>query len=78
MTKVRHTYDLHDGMVLEKTCYGRVFKLKVVEQAGCFRFRVGDQLFDSMTAAARHVIGDETRQVSGPMFWGAPKLHARP
>jgi len=27
-------------------------------------------VFDSLTAAARHVVRDETRPISGPKFWG--------
>ena len=65
-------YDLKDGMTLQAECYGRTYKLRVVRDGDVFRFRVDDQLFSSLTAAARHVVRDETRQISGPHFWNAP------
>lgn len=65
-------YALRDGMVLEKEYYGRTHKLRVVKDGQILRFKIDDKLFDSLTAAARHVLRDETRQVNGPQFWNAP------
>lgn len=70
--KQRKNYALRDGLVLEREFYGRQRKLRVILDDGTLRFRVDDRLFASLTAAARYVVGDETRQINGPEFWGAP------
>jgi len=70
--KTKHTYALHAGMVLEREFYGRVHRLEVINKNGTLEFKLGDQVFASLTAAAKHVCGDETRTISGPQFWRAP------
>jgi hypothetical protein len=70
--KKHKTYALHDGLVLEREFYGRLRKLRVVGEGPALKFKVDDKVFDSMTAAARYVVGDETRQINGPHFWDAP------
>ena len=67
-------YHLKEGMVLEREFYGRTFKLLIVKDDAIMRFKVDDRLFDSLTAAARYVLRDETRQVNGPAFWKAPLM----
>jgi hypothetical protein len=58
-------------MVLEREFYGRVRKLMVMAIGDGHKFKIDDRVFDSMTAAARYVVGDDTRQINGPLFWGA-------
>ena len=70
--KNRKNYVLHDGMVLEREFYGRLRKLSVVHDGKELKFKIDDKLFGSLTAAARYVVRDETRQINGPEFWGAP------
>jgi hypothetical protein len=72
MKRKKKEYDLHSGMVLEKQFYGTVKKLEVVQVGSELQFRIDGMLFKSLTAAARHVIRDETKQISGPDFWNAP------
>lgn len=76
--KNRKTYALHDGMVLEREFYGRLRKLRVVRDENALKFKIDDRLFDSLTAAARYVVRDETRQINGPEFWGAPLADGQP
>lgn len=68
--KKQNPYRLREGMIFEKIFYGKVIRLLVVFHNGEFQFKVADKIFPSLTAAARHVCGDETRQISGPLFWG--------
>lgn len=68
--KKQKTYRLREGMVFEKQYYGNAVRLLVVKHHGELQFKVADQIFPTLTAAARHVCGDETRQISGPVFWG--------
>lgn len=70
--KKKHDYGLRAGMVIERTFYGRVYKLAVIEGAEELQFKIDAHVFDSLTAAARHVLRDETRTISGPQFWGIP------
>lgn len=70
--KNRKSYAIHDGMVLEREFYGRKRQLRVIQDGESLKFRVDDRLFNSLTAAARYVVRDETRQINGPEFWGAP------
>ena len=70
--KNRKSYAIHDGMVLEREFYGRMRQLRVIQDGESLKFRVDDRLFNSLTAAARYVVRDETRQINGPEFWGAP------
>ena len=58
--------------MFEKLYYGKQTRLLVVRHQGALQFKTEDKIFATLTAAARHVIGDETRQISGPAFWGAP------
>lgn len=66
----RRQYLLREGMRFEKLHYGKLHSLLVIRHQGQLQFKVGDQVFKSPTAAAKHVIGDTTREVSGPAFWG--------
>ena len=61
---------LREGAIFEKMYYGKTVRLLVVKHHDKIQFKVCDQIFPTLTAAARHVIGDETRQISGPVFWG--------
>ena len=70
--KNRKNYAIREGLVLEREFYGRQRTLRVILDGEIFKFRVDDRLFSSLTAAARYVVGDETRQINGPEFWGAP------
>lgn len=70
--KNRKSYAIHDGMVLEREFYGRLRQLRVIQDGESLKFRIDDRLFNSLTAAARYVVRDETRQINGPEFWGAP------
>ena len=72
MKKKCKEYSLRDGMVLNKTHCGRVYKLRVIRDGNALKFRIDHEVFSSLTAAARHVVRDETRQISGPLFWNAP------
>ena len=65
-------YALRDGMVLQKEFYGRVYRLLVVKDGERFRFKIDDCIFESLTAAAKHVCRDSTREMSGPQFWNVP------
>jgi hypothetical protein len=69
-SKTQKSYHLREGMIFEKRYYGNVVRLLVVKHHGGLQFKVADQIFPTLTAAARHVCGDETRQISGPIFWG--------
>ena len=70
--KNKRLYALRDGMILEKEFYGRTYRLLIIKNGKEFRFKVNELIFDSLTAAARHVIRDDTRAISGPQFWNAP------
>ena len=70
--KKHKTYALHNGLVLEREFYGRLRKLLVVGEGEALKFKIDDKVFGSLTAAARYVVGDETRQINGPQFWDAP------
>lgn len=72
MARNQKQYALRDGMVLDKEFYGRTYRLLIIKDGEAFRFKVNKRIFDSMTAAARHVCRDETRTISGPLFWNAP------
>jgi hypothetical protein len=72
MKRKKKEYDLHPGMVLEKQFYGTVKKLEVVQVGADLQFQIDGKLFKSLTAAARHVMRDDTKQISGPDFWSAP------
>ena len=72
--KTKNNYALHAGMVLEREFYGQLHRLEVVNGDGCLQFKLGNEVFTSLTQAARHVCGDETRAISGPQFWRAPKV----
>jgi hypothetical protein len=68
--KEKNDYGLSVGMVIERTFYGRLYKLAVIKGPDGHQFKIENQVFDSLTAAARHVCRDETRPISGPKFWG--------
>lgn len=77
-TKKRNSYQLREGMVFEKAFYGNAVRLLVVKYQGELQFKIDDKIFPSLTAAARHVCRDETRQISGPLFWGIPLSDTQP
>lgn len=64
-------YSLREGMVLEKKYCRQVYRLSVIKEDGDLRFRFGNKTFSSLTAAAKHVVG-ENREISGPHFWRVP------
>jgi hypothetical protein len=68
--KNKHDYGLRAGMVIERNFYGRIYKLFVIDGDEGLKFKLDERIFDSLTAAARHVLRDETRPISGPQFWG--------
>jgi hypothetical protein len=70
--KKKHNYGLQPGMVIERTFYGRLYKLAVTKGPEGLQFKLDENVFDFLTAAARHVLRDETRPISGPQFWGLP------
>jgi hypothetical protein len=72
------SYHLREGMVFEKIYYGKTLRLLIVRNHGELQFKVDDQIFPTLTAAARHVCGDATRQISGPLFWGIQVMDSRP
>jgi hypothetical protein len=63
-------YKFREGMVLERKYYGRDYKLLVVKDGEGFQFKLADQTFYTLTAAAKHLVGQD-QQISGPAFWGA-------
>ena len=71
MPKQKFQYLLREGMRLEKHYYGKLHSLLIVRDRGELLFKVDDKIFDSLTAAAKHVCRDETISISGPKFWGA-------
>jgi hypothetical protein len=70
MKKKTNDYGLRAGMVIERNFYGRLYNLAVIKGPKGLQFKIGETVFDSLTAAARHVVRDETRPISGPKFWG--------
>ena len=68
--KIQNKYLLREGMVFEKQYYSSSVRLLVVKHHGELQFKLSGKIFPTLTAAARHVVGDETRQISGPLFWG--------
>jgi hypothetical protein len=70
MKKQKKTYNIQEGMIFNKDYYGKSHRLLVVNNDGVLQFKVDNQIFPTLTAAARHVCGDATRQISGPIFWG--------
>jgi hypothetical protein len=72
--KTKNSYALHAGMVLEREFYGRLNRLEIVNEGGHLKFKLGERMFTSLTQAARYVCGDESRAISGPQFWRAPKV----
>lgn len=74
MAKKKMNYNLREGMILEKKYYGKMYTLLIVRKGTELQFKLGEHIFSSLTAAARHVCGNETQQISGPKFWG---LHGK-
>jgi hypothetical protein len=56
------------GKVFERIYKGKTYRMTVVEFDGKTRFKVGNQVFATPTAAAKSVVG-EGRFISGPLFW---------
>ena len=67
--KKRKECKIKEGMILEKNYYGKNIFLQILKTNNELKYRIEDQTFSSLTAAARHVVGDPTRQISGPVFW---------
>ncbi len=57
-------------MVLERKYRHQVYKLMVVKNGTKFQFKLAGKTFLSLTAAAKHVVGED-QEISGPIFWGA-------
>ena len=76
--KNKNPYALRAGVALKRTFYGRVHTLIVRRDGGEFQFGLDGRIFDSLTAAAKHVCRDETRSISGPQFWGLPPVKRSP
>ena len=70
-------YHLYEGMIIDKCYYGKKIELIVVRFKGEIQFKIDKQIFPTLTAAARYVCGDPTRQISGPLFWGVRVANAR-
>jgi len=68
--KTKSSYQLREGMIFQKEYYGNVFRLLVVRHHEKLQFKVADKIFPSLTAAAKYVCRDDTRSISGPLFWG--------
>ena len=69
INKKPKSFKIKDGMIFEKNYYGKKIFLQILKTNNELKYRVEDQTFSSLTAAARHVVGDPTRQISGPVFW---------
>jgi hypothetical protein len=63
-------YLLRQGMVLERKYRHRIYKLLVVKNCDDFQFKLKGRTFPSLTAAAKHLVGED-QEISGPVFWGA-------
>jgi hypothetical protein len=63
-------YVLRPGMVLERKYRRQVYKLLVVKNGNHFQFKLADKTFPSLSAAAKHLVGED-QEISGPAFWGA-------
>jgi hypothetical protein len=66
----RKEYALREGMVLEKVYHRRVYRLLVIRQGESLKFKIDEHAFASLTAAAKYVLRDQNRAISGPLFWG--------
>jgi hypothetical protein len=67
----KRIYALRVGMVLEKKFKGHPYKLSVAKSGDTLEFRLGNKVFFSLTAAAKHVSGGKN-EINGPRFWGLP------
>lgn len=65
-------YKLRNGMKLKRTFIGRNYELLVVSDGDRLTFKLGNEEFKSLTAAARFVCRNPSLQISGPRFWKAP------
>jgi hypothetical protein len=65
------SYALREGMVLEKKYRRQTYRLSVIKEGGVMRFKISSKIFPSLTAAAKHIVG-ENQEISGPHFWHAP------
>jgi hypothetical protein len=70
MAKAKHEYLIREGMEFIRQYYGKNYRLLVVKHHGILQFKVEDMIFATLTAAARYVCRDDTRSISGPVFWG--------
>lgn len=74
MPRIKRIYAISEGMRLEKNFYGRLRTVFVIREKGKLQFKLDGKIFKSLTAAAKHVCGDDTMQINGPEFWGAPRV----
>ena len=70
----KRDYAIFEGMRLEKNFYGRIRTLVVIRENEKLLFKLDGKTFKSLTAAAKHVCGDDTMQINGPEFWKAPRV----
>jgi hypothetical protein len=67
----RKKYALREGMVLERVYRKRVYRLLVIKQGQNLKFKIDEHVFASLTAAAKYVCRNVSREISGPLFWRA-------
>lgn len=72
MPKKNIEYKLRNGMTLKRTFIGRNYELLVVREGDKLKFKLGNEEFKSLTAAARFVCRNPSLQISGPRFWKVP------
>ena len=65
-------YKYRNGMILKRTFIGKTYELVVIKDEEKIKFKIGDKVFKSLTAAARFVCRNPSQQISGPKFWKAP------
>jgi hypothetical protein len=67
----RKKYALTDGLILEIKYRRQNYRLQVLKKEDQFQFKVGNKVFLSLTAAAKHVMNTD-QEVNGPRFWKVP------
>ncbi len=55
------------GATFERTYVGRTHRLEIVSEDGTIRYKVGKDLFDSPSGAAKAIVKQE---INGWVFWG--------
>jgi hypothetical protein len=64
------------GTIYERDYKGTTYKLVVVESPNGIRYTLGNRTFETLTAAAKSLVGAE-QSISGPRFWGLDKPSGR-